>query len=402
MSRPLRTARPLLSIAAVWLLAAIACAAVLVTAPQHPEAVRAENAAGDAVCLSCHRQHAAFEETAHRLTSRLPTGASIAGSFRPGENVLRTANPDLHFRMDSTATGFYQTAVTGRAPDTSSRTERFAYVIGSGRKGQSYLYWGSGDRLYQLPVSYWTGLRTWINSPGYPDGRVNFDRPVAPRCLECHATRFESVPALQASNQYRPASAMLGISCETCHGAGQAHVARERSPLRGLLRAAVPRAIVNPARLSRARQLDQCALCHGGLGTSRTAAFSYVPGQPLESHLALQPALPSATVDVHGNQVGLLERSACFQASQMTCATCHDVHRTQRDVVALSGRCLSCHTVQSCGLYPRHGRALLGRCVNCHMPALPSNTIVSDHEGRREQPLVRTHWIKVYPQDTVP
>src|SRR5207245_11659759 len=119
---------------------------------------------------------ASFEQTAHRLTSRPPTRDAIAGSFTPGANVLRTSNPYLHFRMDSTATGFFQTAVIGHAPDTSTRSERIDFVTGS-RKGQSYLYWQAGDLLYQLPVSYWTGVGC-VNSPGYPDGRPNFERPI--------------------------------------------------------------------------------------------------------------------------------------------------------------------------------------------------------------------------------
>jgi hypothetical protein len=32
------------------------------------------------------------------------------------------------------------------------------------------------------------------------------------------------------------------------------------------------------------------------------------------------------------------------------------------------------------------------------MPLQTSNAIISDREGRQERPRVRTHWIKVYPQ----
>lgn len=389
---------PLIAAAAVALLVSGSYAALLLTHRHQLEPVRANNAAGDAVCLECHTDKETFEQTAHRLTSRLPASTSIAGNFGRGENVLLTTSPYLHFRMDSTKAGFYQTAVTGRPPDTSSRSERFAFVVGSGRKGQSYLYWGPNDQLYQLPVSYWTTLDKWINSPGYVDGSVNFDRPITPRCLECHATTFESMPSLNVMNQYYRTGEILGVTCESCHASGREHVTRERSPLHVLL----PSAIVNPARLPRERRLDECALCHGGLGTLRTAAFSHVPSQPLAQHLELLTPPPNEQVDVHGNQVALLERSRCFRSSQMTCATCHDVHRPQRDVVALSGRCLTCHTVQSCGLFPLHGQKLVGRCVDCHMPKLTSNTIISNYNGREERPQVRTHWIKVYPQTKSP
>jgi hypothetical protein len=67
--------------------------------------------------------------------------------------------------MSADSTGFYQTAVTGTGKDTTTRTERVAYVTGSNRRVQSYLYW-RGDSLFELPVSYWTSLSTWINSPG--------------------------------------------------------------------------------------------------------------------------------------------------------------------------------------------------------------------------------------------
>ena len=361
-----------------------------------PRAVHAGNAVGDATCITCHRDKATFETTAHRLTTRLPSPTTIDASFKTGENVLRTANPDVHFRMDSSDSGFYETAVMNRGRDSTTETRRIAFVAGSGRKGQSFL-WHDGDRLFQLPVSYWVGLG-WIISPGYRDGGVEFNRPIAPRCLECHSSGFESVADAGTVNRYRLTNPILGVTCEGCHTSGQEHVRRERSALRALPRAIVSRAIVNPGRLTRQQQIDQCALCHSGAVPDKQPAFSYVPGQPIRAHLE-QPLMGfTNAVDVHGNQVGLLEQSRCFRSSQMTCNTCHNVHQTQRDTVALSATCLTCHTVRSCGLYPREGNRLVGRCVDCHMPKQPSNLIVSNYRGIQERPLVRTHWIRVYPQ----
>jgi hypothetical protein len=143
---------------------------------------------GDDACKSCHAdQFDSYHHTAHYLTSTLPTQHTVLGNFTPGNNLLKTANPNLSFRMDSHDGGFFQTAV---AP-TSSRSERFAFVIGSGDKGQTYLFWDE-DQLFQLPISYWTDLG-WVNSPGYRDGFADFERPIIPRCLDCHATYFESL-----------------------------------------------------------------------------------------------------------------------------------------------------------------------------------------------------------------
>jgi hypothetical protein len=385
--------------AAILVLAAAGACAVLFIASRRrtdrwPGPVSVANAVGDSTCLSCHGDKAAFEGTAHHLTTRRPTRESIAGSFRSGANVLRTPNAGVHFRMDADSTGFHQTAIVGTGPDTSSRTERIALVVGSGRKGQSYLYW-VGDRLYQLPVSYWRSVGQWINSPGpaYVDGRPNFERAVAPRCLECHATWIESVPDLGVVNRYHPEGAILGITCERCHAAGREHVTRERS----MLHAARAPAIVNPARLTRERQMEACGQCHAGLGAPKAPAFSYVAGRRLDDYLELASRPSDATVDVHGNQVALLSRSRCYRSSQMTCLTCHDVHRQQRDVADLSGRCLGCHQERSCGLFATEGHRLAGRCVDCHMPLQASNLIVSALDGKQERALVRTHWIRVYP-----
>ena len=119
-------------------------------------------------------------------------------------------------------------------------------------------------------------------------------------------------------------------------------------------------------------------------------------GLPLSRYLDLGPTANDAPVDVHGNQVALLQRSRCYQQSQMTCVTCHDVHATQRDTKQLSGKCLTCHQEQSCKLFPVQGHALAGRCVDCHMPVQSSNLIVSALEGQTKQAQVRSHWIKVY------
>ncbi len=374
---------------------AVLFVAYLRRAPRATEAVRPATAVGDATCLTCHSDKASFEETAHRITMRVPTPGSILGSFREGENVLRSSNPNVYFRMLADSKGFYQSRVSTKGSDTVVRTERIAYVAGSGRKGQSFLYW-SEDQVFHLPVSYWTSLHRWIGNPGpmLVAPSASFDRAVAPRCFECHATWIDWMPDLAVINRYDPDSTILGITCERCHGAGREHVARQRSVFRALRQPA----IVNPARLSRERQMDACAQCHAGLGTPRTPPFTYVAGKSLDDYLVVHQPATAAVVDIHGNQVALLARSPCYRSSQMTCLTCHDVHRKQRDPVELSGRCLQCHQLQRSGLSPEHGPALAGRCVDCHMPLQSSKLVVSDLEGQQKRAQSRTHWIRTYPE----
>lgn len=346
---------------------------------------------GDDKCLECHEKQRTYLNTAHHLTSREANASSIAGSFAPGKNILATQR-ELHYQMEARPDGFFQTGVLGTPPDTISVSERFAFVIGSGRKGQTYLYWSKEDQLFQLPVSYWTEVGSWVNSPGYGDRTLDFSRPVVPRCLECHATFFEVAKDSGVVNRYRRSGYTLGISCEKCHGPGKEH-AELNAPGKPK---PVDQAIVNPGKLPRDRQLALCSLCHGGIGVAKAPTFSFTAGDALQDFLSLDTPKEDEPLDPHGSQVALLERSKCFKSSAMTCSTCHDVHVRQREVVDFSERCLACHKVESCGLFPKRGRAIAGKCVDCHLPNQTSNIIFSTHEGVRIRPKVRNHWIKVY------
>lgn len=351
--------------------------------------------AGDGACHTCHLDIAeSYLRTAHHLTSRLPSSESIAGSFAAGNNLLKTSNPGLYFQMESRLDGFYQTAMLSLAQGSSSHSEKIDIVIGSGRFGQTYLYWKE-NRLFQLPVSYWIDPAGWVNSPGYHDGIAKFDRPVPPRCLECHATFAQYIPGGVGENRYEPSSVQLGISCERCHGPGSAHVKAMTAAQ------AIGGQIVNPAKLARDRQIEVCAECHSGRRQPLLPSFSYIPGAPLDHYL--QAAYSSTKVDVHGNQFGLLQLSRCFRESTtMTCITCHNVHQVQRDAASFSSRCLQCHRPDACSLFPKFGEKIVAGCVNCHMPVQQSNLIISNSNGKQARPFLRTHWIKIYPENRTP
>jgi hypothetical protein len=357
--------------------------------------------AGDEACVACHQEKVnSYHQTAHHFTSSLPTRESIKGKFSPGSNIFKTGNTNLYFEMDATEKGFFQTATLQRSPnDIVHRTESFGVVIGSGRKGQTYLFW-EGDQLYQLPISYWTELDEWVNSPGYPDGSAIFRRLVGPRCLECHASSFESTPP--PANRYQPASLVLGITCEKCHGPGREHIAKYRSATPP--KSPADGAIINLARFSRDRQMDACALCHaGGNPRPNVPSLSFAPGGMLDDFLLVPKPAADAHVDVHGGTVQLLERSRCFQSSAtMTCTTCHDVHKPQRELTQFAAKCLACHKVESCGQFAKLGHGIDLQCVVCHMPLQQTDQIISSANGNKLQPKVRNHQIAIYPDVQLP
>lgn len=352
------------------------------------------------VCGECHQEkYEGFLQTAHFKTSSLGNAKTVLGDFGPGENVLKTGNPNLHFEMESTDEGLFQRVVVKKDGKTYEHRERIDIVTGSGAHGQTYLFW-QDDRLCQLPVSYFTETGGWINSPGlYRDGTADFARGIGPRCLDCHATFF--APDYREVNRYDRHNFILGVTCVRCHGAGWAHVQYHRTH---------PdeqdaNYISNPANLSKVRSNEVCAQCHTGAGRALQPSFTYQAGDPLDEYVALNmDADHSNNDDPHAaNQLLRLMKSRCFQESDdLTCATCHDPHRVERGNNELfASRCAQCHQTEACKLSAAHGSKIEGRCVQCHMPSR------RDAKGRIQTssdevllPLVRDHHIKGWPDAT--
>jgi hypothetical protein len=340
-------------------------------------------------CQLCHRQIVeTFIQTGHFHTSAEATKQSVKGRFSEGHNVLRTGVPGVYFRSEVRHGAFYETGVDSARG--RSRTERIDVVIGSGRRGQTYLYWRSG-LLFELPVSYLTAARRWINSPGYPDGQIDFERVIVPQCLDCHSTSFPlnaDRRAARYSGDYQ-----LGILCEKCHGPRQAHVSYHTSHPADTL----GQFILNPARFSRDRRVDNCALCHSGARDPLRPPFSYRPGAVLDEYLAAPSAGQTPVPDVHGNQVGLLQRSKCFRSSPgMSCSTCHDVHRPQRDLATFVPKCLACHEINQHPMADQIGERLMVSCIDCHMPNRRSRAIEINTPGSRVALHYRSHEIGIY------
>jgi hypothetical protein len=348
---------------------------------------------GDNACRACHQsEFESYLTTRHHLDSALPSATTIHGHFDVGRDTMASLDPSVSFRMTTKAGAFFETSFDGTPGHQKAHSEKMDIVIGSGRKGQTYLYW-RGDHLFELPVSYWTSLDRWVNSPGYVDGTADFGRAITPRCMECHATFIQDLGgSAKAGFHYSKEQLAPGISCERCHGAGADHV-RMRSATGG----AVAAAKMAPVGFERDRQVEICAQCHGGIGQNLTPAFSFKPGEELAPHISLE-ANPLARVDVHGNQVALLEKSRCFQSSaSMACSTCHNSHEPEREAASYSDKCLTCHQASACPTFSKMPAPAVTNCIDCHMPLQESNTLRVDLEDQQVPIKVRNHWIRAYP-----
>ena len=72
------------------------------------------------------------------------------------------------------------------------------------------------------------------------------------------------------------------------------------------------------------------------------------------------------------------------------------------NLAAFSQKCLSCHKVEACGVYPKLGAEIANNCIDCHMPNQESRVVFLDVEGKKVNPKFRTHWIKVYRSKSAP
>ncbi len=347
-------------------------------------------------CVSCHKEICESQvHTAHYLTSAPSAFNNIKGSFSENENEF-VYNPFMKVKLDTADGVAYQSASIN---DVVYQEHSFDITVGSGRKGQTYLYW-DGENLYQLPVSYYTPFNTWCNSPGYPISLIKFDRNINARCLECHGTYAKTISD-NGTSFFDKTQIIYGIQCERCHGAAAKHVAYQKAhpaDTTGMF-------ILHIKNLSRQQKLDACALCHSGIRAAVQPAFSFQVGDKLEDYSTPNYNLDSVSMlDVHGNQFGLLSSSKCFQMSQMDCSSCHNTHATEKGNNDLfSQRCMSCHTnVQHSFATAANTKLITSNCIDCHMPSLPSSKITLLISGKQKAlpDYVTTHHIAIYPEQT--
>jgi hypothetical protein len=358
--------------------------------------------AGAASCMKCHKSiYEDHLKTGHFHTSEISSADNIAGSFDTAKNkVFFTTGGQIN--MEKFDSGFYQTAyVKGK----KRNCERFDITVGAAVQGQSYMSW-TGNNLYQLPITYFTSAKQWSNSPGYPN-HIAFNRPITSRCLECHTTMAEKISAQGIEPElFDPKKMILGVTCEKCHGPGAKHVDYQTGNPKDI----TAKYIINPKNFSRQQSLDLCAMCHGGRLESTKPAFEFVAGDKLSDYFNIDTtSAGSVSIDVHGNQYGMLRASKCFRmTSSMTCMTCHNPHENEKGQTSLmSQKCRSCHDGKhagdvECKLTAKLGNQIKNLCTDCHMPRQESRSIAVILQGQQmpTPASMHTHLITNYPEET--
>jgi predicted CXXCH cytochrome family protein len=277
------------------------------------------------------------------------------------------------------------------------------YVVGSGKRGHSYLINREG-LLFMSPITWYTEGQRFDLSPGYAaHSHPRFGRRLSDGCLACHSglmardatgpQRFSATPFIEAS-----------IGCERCHGPGRKHVEFQTSfknNRSALISTSDP--IVNPSQLSSQLQDDICNQCHIQgikriLRYGRTE-YDFRPGDRLIDIWAT--FVSGDRIDASGqatravSQVEQMHLSQCSQKSngRLTCTSCHDPHRSpspEQRVAFYRSRCLECHVdaEASCTAPHDERHAVQDSCIDCHMPRLKATDV--PHTSQTDHRILRT------------
>ena len=343
-------------------------------------------------CLECHPQIVSSHlKTSHYKTSKLIEFNDVDLS---GKNSINFVNGDsIKFTYKEGV--FYQEGYRNYI-NVPYYKKSMDVVLGSGNKGKSFLNWDNNS-LFQLQGSFVENPGKWINSPGYRSSLSEM-RPIIPICLECHVTYAEPLNPMGnlKKNKFSKKNIIYGIDCQRCHGAVENHVKHHQENRMDT----IGKYILSYANFTQSQRISICALCHSGVeDKNELKRFSFQPGDSFKNLINKNEIFKkSKEIDVHGNQVGALIGSKCFQETEnMDCMTCHSPHKQERgNSVKFNSICISCHQGVKHSEQSSNNPISLSECITCHMPLKNSRSMKLELDVNVLTPVkVRSHLISI-------
>jgi hypothetical protein len=275
-----------------------------------------------AACAKCH----AAQSAATNAMSHAATRAANAPLLHLHDHLSLAVGP-YHEDIVTHADKTILTVTNGSA----SLSADLLWAFGVGNMGQTYVYKTNGS-FYESHLSYFASSQGLGITPEHTlsipasiedaAGR-RLTPPEAQRCFNCHTT------ASVSKNQFDPDAAVLGVTCEACHGPGANHAAAMKSGMEDQ----GADLIMNPKQLDPVASVDFCGACHRTWEDVVASGFTGIGVY----NVRFAPYR--------------LENSKCWRRqpdARLTCIACHDPHQPlERDASAYDSRCLQCHINQT-------------------------------------------------------
>jgi Flp pilus assembly protein TadD len=349
---------------------------------------------GSEACAKCHAKiFETYSQTAMARASGPATQDFLAGDF---QHAASGVNYRVYEENGEAWLGFER-------KDTAELhgKRKLSYFIGSGHRGRTFLFADDGF-VFESPINFYSQAGAaargrWDMAPAFQNAKgMPLNLPAAASCLSCHTSNAQA-PVAGTENKYAsPLFAHGGITCERCHGAGGAHIARLSGVSAGsgttpavTKDASANLAIVNPAKLSAARRDAVCMQCHleGNAAIEQPGRhlYQFQAGDELSDFVRYFVLTGDGKDGQRAvSQFEALAQSACKRASgdAITCTSCHDPHSSPgagERVGFYRGKCMACHGEP----FAAKHHAEQADCAKCHMPRLATadvaHTQATDH-----------------------
>jgi hypothetical protein len=372
---------------------------------------------GSAACQSCHpNEHSTWHSSYHRTMTQVASEESILGDF----NNVRLTGTDLEVRLFREKDR-YQVEMNFLR---EAKSTIYTVVMATGSHNRQ-AYWmaaANDPQLVALPYMYLRAEGRWIpRHAGFLGTLWKHETPEIAQfqgevgrwslvCIKCHTTYGQAIPPDElAAGSSLPRVAEFGISCEACHGPGQAHVRAQQSGERA--------GLFHPGKAAHDRASQVCGQCHSVFFHRSQESFDewlhqgfrYRPGDDLmadpmrfiaRGRLERMTGRPNHVPDpsesgsfwpdgmirATGREFNGLIESPCYQRGKLSCLSCHEMHQSDtgrsrgewaagqlRAGMAGNAACTQCHerfrNEMEVAKHTHHAAESPGsQCYNCHMP----------------------------------
>lgn len=328
----------------------------------------ADSFVGSATCKTCHAQE--FNDwllSDHYQAMKPANDSSVSGDFN-----------NATFIADGVTTKFFKKAgkfyINTQGDDGKNHDFEVLYTFGF-YPLQQYLVSFPGGRMQATRVSWNAREKKWFNQYGgqkiyhhdwlhWTGNSQNWNT----MCASCHSTDLKKNYDF-VSDSYQTTYHEINVSCESCHGPGNKHLAFVNSA-----------DYKNGAHISNSGfhysndttsklQLQTCAPCHA---RKAEIAADYIHSDEVMDNLIPQVIsnefyYADGQIKEEDYEYGSFTQSKMFH-NNVRCSNCHNPHSGKLKIAG-NNLCISCHAPKyDSPTHTFHAVNTEGaKCVNCHM-----------------------------------